>query len=116
MTLTFPDSGNLQKGGTAKMARTYPRILQIIPAPGFEAVYKDGSRYPVACWALTDEAFDDGEDAAEGTPDTCTLIQGMVIVAGSPFLDFCAKHAIEHDGSEFSHYEDDNNTYEDKPG
>lgn len=58
------------------------RILQIIPATGIAAAFREDGKecsYPVICWALVEDTEEDG-----------TMFQwvvGMTIIDGQIFLD-----------------------------
>jgi len=58
------------------------RIIQIIPAANWDAVYRDGDgdelKTPVACWALVEEK--------EGNCDTFTYVVGL---DATDTVDFC---------------------------
>ena len=57
-------------------------ILQIIPASGVSAVFDDGEKYPVVCWALVELYVDD-----EDPPARYQNVIGMVLVDGVSYLE-----------------------------
>jgi hypothetical protein len=55
------------------------KIVQIIPAEGWFAVYHDGTlRCPVACWALTSGGIVRGMIATKGPPHFAEGLEGFV--------------------------------------
>jgi DNA gyrase inhibitor GyrI len=70
-------------GGMGKM-RTDKKIIQIIPAAGWYAVYADSgteTRCPLACWGLYDEWNEvvgmDTDSSADG-PQDCSLMSNFL--------------------------------------
>ncbi len=72
-------------------------INQIMPADGIDAVFNDGQREPVVCWALMFVSDDDLE-----IPGIWTVM-GMVSVAGSAMLELVEGGLSVKDS--FSHYD-----------
>jgi hypothetical protein len=82
--------------------------VQIFPASGYWATYKDGGRYPIVAWAMQARTLREGElddfGDDEVAPEVITRVIGLV---------FCDKDAslIEADdymiagGDEFTGYE-----------
>jgi hypothetical protein len=84
------------------------QTVQIIPASGYWATYKDGERYPVVAWAMQarlvrqDERGDWGDD--EVAPGFISRVVGLVMLAkAGPLIaaddDDCSG------GGEFDGYE-----------
>jgi len=71
-------------GGTWNLGTDY-QTVQIIPATGYWATYKDGSRYPVVAWAMQarlvreDERDYWGDD--EVPPGFFSRVVGLVMLA-----------------------------------
>lgn len=75
--------------GTWKLGSDF-QTVQIIPASGYWATYKDGERYPVVAWAMQarivrqEEAGDWGDD--EVAPGFVSRVVGLVMAGKDAVL------------------------------
>ena len=80
------------------MIRNVSVVRQIIPAVGVVAVFKDGKRYPVVCWALVNE--DTGDEAI----GVLHHVVGMILADQTASLDFCGPFSEQCGGEKFDRY------------
>ncbi len=94
-------------GGTWNLGTDF-QTVQIIPATGYLATYKDGGRYPVVAWAMQarlvreDERKDWGDD--EVPPGFISRVVGLVMLAKDAPLTEADDYMIGGP-EEFSGYE-----------
>ena len=94
-------------GGTWNLGTDFETV-QIIPATGYWATYKDGGRYPVVAWAMQarlvrkDERKDWGDD--EVPPGFISRVVGLVMLGKDAALTEADDYMIGGP-EEFSGYE-----------
>jgi len=87
------------------------QVVQIIPATGYWATYKDGGREPVVAWAMQcrvlreEERGDWGDD--EVAPGFISRVIGIVVCGRSPCLYEADSDFLVDSDDDFTGYEYD---------